>query len=195
VPCRNRVEPSVTVQAPRLGYFIPQAYAPKIGAILKRHGIALTALAKLPDLKSLTQFCASEVRFSKQPFEGRMRAQIFGEWHSLEDDVPQPSVFVSIAQPLARLVVALLEPEAPDSFAAWGFFNACFEQKEQLEPYVAEQIAREMLEGDSRLRTAFELKLKEDADFRADPAARLEFFWRHHASWDRQFNCYPIYRA
>ena len=43
----------------------------------------------------------------------------------------------------ARLVMHLLEPQAPDSFAAWGFFNACFEQKEYMEPYVAEQIARE----------------------------------------------------
>jgi hypothetical protein len=195
VPYRNRVEPSVMVQAPRLGYFIPQAYVPKIGMILKTHGIAITTLAMPPDLNSLAQFRASEVQFSKQPFEGRMRAQIFGEWRELKDDVPAPSVFVSIAQPLARLIVALLEPQAPDSFAAWGFFNACFEQKEQLEPYVAEQIAREILASDSRLRDAFELKLEEDPDFRADPAARLEFFWRHHASWDRQFNCYPIYRA
>jgi murein tripeptide amidase MpaA len=195
VPYRNRVEPAVTVQAPQLGYFIPQAYASKIGAILKTHGIAITTLAKPPDLNSLMQFRASEVQFSNLPFEGRMRARISGEWHGLKDDVPPPSVFVPIAQPLARLIVALLEPQAPDSFAAWGSFNACFEQKEQLEPYVAEQIARDMLAGDSRLRAAFEAKLKEDGDFSANPAARLEFFWRHHASWDRQFNCYPIYRA
>ncbi len=58
-------------------------------------------------------------------------------------------------QPLARLVLALLEPQAPDSFAAWGFFNACFEQKEQIEPYVAEKIAREMLAADPALRAEF----------------------------------------
>ena len=96
---------------------------------------------------------------------------------------------------LARLIVALLDPRAPDSFAAWGFFNACFEQKEQLEPYVAEQIARTLLESSPALRDAFERRLSGDAAFRADPAARLEFFWRHHESWDRNFNCYPIVRA
>jgi hypothetical protein len=89
----------------------------------------------------------------------------------------------------------LLEPQAPDSFAAWGFFNACFEKKEQLEPYVAEQIARELFTSNLKLREAFERRLKEDAAFRADPAARLEFFCRHHPSWDEQLNCYPIYRA
>ena len=123
-----------------------------------------------------------------------MRAAIVGEWLDLDREIPVPVFFVPIAQPLARLVVALLEPQAPDSFAAWGFFNAWFEQKEQLEPYVAEQIARELYASDVKLRAAFDRRLVEDAAFRADPASRLEFFCRHHASWDDQLNCYPIFR-
>jgi hypothetical protein len=34
------------------------------------------------------------------------------------------------------------EPRAPDSFAAWGFFNAHFDQKEYMENYVAEEVMR-----------------------------------------------------
>jgi hypothetical protein len=124
-----------------------------------------------------------------------MRADILGEWRTLDREYSALALFVPIAQPLARLVVALLEPQAPDSFAAWGFFNACFEQKEQLEPYVAEQIARELFARDSKLRDAFEHRLEDDPAFNADPAARLEFFCRHHASWDENLNCYPILRA
>ncbi len=124
-----------------------------------------------------------------------MRAEITGEWQRLALEIAAPALFVPVSQPLARLVVALLEPQAPDSFAAWGFFNACFEQKEQLEPYVAEQIARELYASDVKLREAFAAKLKDDAAFRADPAQRLEFFCRHHPSWDEQLNCYPIFRA
>jgi len=102
---------------------------------------------------------------------------------------------VPTAQPLARLIVALFEPQAPDSFAAWGFFNAHFEQKEHMEPYVAEQIAREMLARDSELARQFNEKLSADAAFAADPAARLEFFLRRHPSWDERYNLYPVYRA
>ena len=191
---RDRIEPATVVQAPRLGYFIPQAYAESIGARLKHHGILLTPAAKHLDA-ALEQFRASRVAFSRTPFEGRMRAEISGEWQRLDRKIAAPALFVSLSQPLARLIVALFEPQAPDSFAAWGFFNACFEQKEQLEPYVAEQIARDLYASDHKLREAFELKLKEDAAFRADPAQRLEFFCRHHPSWDEQLNCYPIYRA
>jgi Zinc carboxypeptidase len=195
VPYRSRIEPALMVQAPRSGYFIPHAYAQKIGARLTFHGIMTAPVPPALDLKSLQQFRASQVSFSKQPFEGRMRAAISGDWSPLNRQVAPPFLFVPMAQPLARLIVALLEPQAPDSFAAWGFFNACFEQKEQLEPYVAEQIARALFASDSRLREAFATRLEEDAAFRADPAARLEFFCRHHASWDEQLNTYPIYRA
>jgi hypothetical protein len=192
---RNRIEPAISVRAPRLGYFIPQAYADNIGSRLKHHGIITSPAGKHLQRAQLEQFRASVVWFSKQPFEGRMRAAIAGEWQSLARDIAAPALFVSIEQPLARLIVALLEPQAPDSFAAWGFFNACFEQKEQLEPYVAEQIARDVSASDPALREAFVRKLKDDAAFRADPAARLEFFCRHHPSWDEQLNCYAIYRA
>jgi hypothetical protein len=95
---------------------------------------------------------------------------------------------------LARLVVALFEPHAPDSLVSWGLFNACFEQKEQMEPYVAEQIAREMLDKDPRLAAEFMNQCERDAAFAASPAARLEFFLRRHASWDTRYNLYPVLR-
>jgi hypothetical protein len=192
---RNRIEPTIVVQAPRHGYFIPQAYAEPIGARLKRHGIVTAPAAKHLQHAPLEQFRATEVSFSKQPFEGRMRADIAGEWQSFAGEMAVQALFVPLAQPLARLIVALLEPQAPDSFAAWGFFNACFEQKEHMEPYVAELIARDLYASNHQLREAFDRKLKDDAAFRADPAQRLEFFCRHHPSWDEQLNCYPIYRA
>ena len=100
-----------------------------------------------------------------------------------------------ITQALSRLAMALLEPQAPDSLLAWGFFNACFEQKEALEPYVAEAIARDMWANDMNLRTAFNRRLAEDAAFAASADARLEFFLRRHASWDDQYMRYPVVRV
>jgi hypothetical protein len=193
VPYRSRIEPTLSARAPRQGYFVPRAYADEIVPRLKCHGIAVEP-APL-SLVQLEQFRARRVAFSSQPFEGRMRATISGAWETLDREIAARPLFVPIAQPLARLIVALLEPEAPDSFAAWGFFNACFEQKEHLEPYVAEQIARSVLTADPKLRHVFETRLAQDAAFRADPVARLEFFCRHHPSWDERLNCYPIYRV
>ena len=68
-------------------------------------------------------------------------------------------------------MMSLLEPQAPDSLAAWGFFAAAFERKEYMEDYVAEDVAREMLARDPALRERFERKLKDDSAFAADPQA------------------------
>ncbi|MGA2343099.1 MAG: M14 family zinc carboxypeptidase [Steroidobacteraceae bacterium] len=193
VPYRSRIEPTLAAQAPRQGYIVPRAYADEIVPRLKCHGITVEPAPS--SLEQLEQFRARRVAFSSQPFEGRMRATLSGAWETLHREIAARPLFVPIAQPLARLIVALLEPEAPDSFAAWGFFNACFEQKEHLEPYVAEQIARSVLAADPKLRHAFDARLAQDAAFRADPVARLEFFCRHHPSWDERLNCYPIYRV
>jgi hypothetical protein len=89
----------------------------------------------------------------------------------------------------------LLEPQAPDSLAAWGFFNACFEQKEHMEPYVAEQIAREMLEEQPQLREEFATLLAQDAAFASSPGARLDFFLSRHSSHDERHNLYPVFRV
>jgi hypothetical protein len=124
-----------------------------------------------------------------------MRVTLTGKWQAEEQGIPAGALFVPVAQPLVRLVLALLEPQAPDSFAAWGFFNAWFEQKEHLEGYVAEPLAREMLSADPQLAAEFQRQLAENPAFAASPAARLEFFHRRHASWDRQFNLYPIFRS
>jgi hypothetical protein len=63
-----------------------------------------------------------------------------------------------------------------------------------MEDYVAEEVAREMLADDGKLKAAFELRLKTDAAFARDPQARLEFFARRHSSWDDRYNLYPVLR-
>jgi len=97
-------------------------------------------------------------------------------------------------QPLAKLAINLLEPEAPDSLLSWGFFNAIFEQKEYGESYILEGLAREMMEDDPKLREEFEERLVNDAAFAASPAERLHFFYRRSKYWDPYMNVYPVGR-
>jgi hypothetical protein len=91
--------------------------------------------------------------------------------------------------------MTLLEPRSPDSFAAWGFFNANFEQKEFLEAYVAEDVAREILAKRPEVAAEFKQKLATDPAFAKDSRARLDFFFKLHPAWDERFNLYPIVRV
>jgi hypothetical protein len=195
VPFRDQVSPSLVVKAPLGGYVVPLAWTQDIGAHLAFHGIKYEAVRVRGPAAGVESYHASAVHFAAKPFEGRMRASLTGSWQREVQDIPLGALFVPIAQPLARLVMHLLEPEAPDSFAAWGFFNACFEQKEYMEPYVAEQIARTMLAEQPDLADEFARRLKEDAAFAASPSARLDFFLRRHSSWDSHYNLYPVLRV
>jgi len=195
VPLRDQVSASLVVAAPDSGYLLPPAFAADIAARLDAHGIAYETLSSARESFRGQAFRAARVKFAALPFEGRMRAAIEGAWQDETLSALAGALFVPVAQPLARLVVALFEPQAPDSFAAWGLFNACFEQKEHMEPYVAEQIAEQMLRNDPALGREFAHKLETDAEFAASPGARLEFFLRRHVSWDARYNLYPVLRV
>jgi hypothetical protein len=64
-----------------------------------------------------------------------------------------------------------------------------------MEPYVAEQVAEEMLAHDPKVAAAFKKRLAEDPKFAADPDARLDYFYRLSPSWDERLNLYPVYRV
>jgi len=126
------------------------------------------------------------VKWPSGPFEGRFMPRVEAEPTRESRTFAAGSIVVSLQQTLAKVAINLLEPQAPDSLLAWGFFNAIFEQKEYGEHYVLETLAREMMEKDPELRSEFQKKLSTDASFAASPAARLEFFYKRSPYWDQQ---------
>ena len=194
VPFWGDVRAKVVVRAPRGGYVVPPAHAAWLAERLALHGIAFERRSDSAQARAVETFRPGKVAFGTAPYEGRTTASFVGQWQPERRDLPAGSLFVPIAQPKARLVLALLEPLSGDSFAAWGFFNAAFEGKEYMEDYVAEQVARDMLAKDPEIAALFAQRLAEDPQFAKDPAARLEFFYRRHPSWDERRDLYPVYR-
>ncbi len=194
IPLRDDLQPDIRVDAPLAGYIVPATHAGWAGERLSRHGVAFREIGALADAAVQT-FRADKVSFGSRPVEGHQRLSVEGSWKPESRNIPAGSLFVPIAQPRARLVMAMLEPLAPDSLLAWGEFNSAFEKKEYMEDYVAEAVAREMLANDPELAREFEQRLQEDPGFAADPDARLEFFHRRHSSWDERLNLYPVMRT
>jgi hypothetical protein len=194
LPLKYEVTPALTVIAPARGYYVPTAHAAWMAERLAVHGIEFQRLDAPEPAAALQTFRADEVSHEATTFEGRPRTTVKGTWRDEPRDIGAGALFVPIAQPKARLVMSLLEPQAPDSFVSWGFFDTAFEKKEYLENYVAEEVARQMLEQDPALRAEFEQRLHEDAAFAGSPDARLEFFHRRHPSWDERYGLYPVYR-
>ncbi|MDC8760419.1 M14 family metallopeptidase [Janthinobacterium fluminis] len=195
VPLRDEILADLSVAAPAGGYLVPAAHAARVGAKLRQHGVAFAQLKDAPGKVEVETFRAEQLKFGAQSFEGRQTLALTGAWRAEARSVGAGALFVPIAQPKARLVMALLEPQAPDSLLAWGWFNTAFERKEYMEEYVAEDVAREQLAADPALAAEFKRKLEGDAAFAASARARLEFFARRHASWDERFMLYPVMRS
>ena len=193
VPLKDDIRPALVIDVPGAGYLVPAAEASWVADVLKTHGVEYRLLGK-PWQGEAGAFRATKTSFGSGPVEARQRLTVEGEWRQEARSVPAGTLFVPIAQAKSRLVMALLEPQAPDSLLAWGRFNNAFERKEYMEDYVAESVARDMLR-DPAVKAEFERRLREDKAFSDDPAARLEFFYRRHPSWDERYRLYPVLRV
>jgi hypothetical protein len=193
VPLREALAPSLTVRAPRGGYLVPPPHAGWVARKLALHGLSFSVLDAPRDAAAVQTFTAATARFRGQSYEGRQTVTLTGAWKDDVQALPRGTLFVPAAQPRLFLAMHLLEPTAPDSFAAWGFFNAHLEQKEYLEDYLTEAFARELLK-DPKVKAEFDARLKDEA-FAKDPEARLAFFAARHPSHDRRLNLIPVYRV
>ena len=194
LPLRYEVQPALTVTAPATGYIVPAAHATWMSDKLALHGIEFQRVVAPQSASAVQTFRADKAAVAAGTFEGRSVTTVEGVWRDEKRDIGAGALFVPIAQPKARLVMSLLEPQAADSFVSWGYFSTAFERKEYMENYVTEAVARQMLSQDATLKAEFERRLREDAAFAGSPNARLEFFYRRHPSWDERYGLYPVYR-
>ena len=195
VPLRDVVIPGRSVTAPRGGYLVPRQHAAHVARQLGIHGIEFRTLGHALANARVETFRADKTTLTPSSVEGHQRIALEGKWTQDTQTIAPGALFVPIAQPKLRLVMAILEPQSSDSLASWGDFNNAFEQKEYMEAYVAEDVARDMLKRDKKVKAEFERRLKDDAEFAKNPQARLEFFARRHSSWDDRFNLYPVFRT
>jgi hypothetical protein len=195
VPLRDEIVPGKSVVAPQAGYLVPAAYSQLVAEKLKIHDVKFRELAAPLKGAAVEAFRATEITFVRRSDEGHQSLTVNGAWKAETRDFGSGALFVPIAQPKARLVIAMLEPQAPDSLCTWGLFNGAFERKEYMEDYVTEEVAREQLAADSKLAAEFKQRLADDPDFAHSPAVRLEFFARRHSSWDERFGLYPVART
>src|SRR2546425_852533 len=191
VPMYNDFKPKISV-APPLYYIVPPQWKDVI-EVLKFHGLRLQQTIEMATL-DIEGYRFTDIAWPTASFEGRFMPSYKTELVSERRRFPAGSVVVPLAQPTANVAIQLLEPQAPDSFVAWGFFNAIFEQKEYAETYVLEQLAREMMAARPELQSEFKRRLASDPEFAASPHERLKFFYVRSPYWDPELNLYPVGR-
>jgi hypothetical protein len=201
IPRPARLETTLAIAPPR-AYIVPAQWTAAI-EVLEAHGLQLERTTHTWSAPVDTYRC-TDLKWNAQSFEGHhvMFSPLFaarafsGHCTPVREQLsfPAGSVVIAMDQRAAKVAMEWLEPEAPDSAVAWGYFDAVFEQKEFAEDYVVEKLAREMMAKDPKLREEFEQRVESDKQFAADPKARLDFFYQRSPWWDRELGLYPVGR-
>ncbi len=191
IPIFNKANSEKKISVP-VAYLIPQQFS-EIIDVIKTHQIKFNVLKSTKTVE-VEKYKFEDVQFAPRPYEGRQLPSFKCDSFIEIVDVEAGTLIVHTNQRQLRVIVNLLEPEAPDSFVNWGFFNAFFERKEYAEAYVMEPYAKKMLEENQTLRSEFYKKLNEDELFRNNGGERLDFFYKHSPFYDKGENVYPILR-
>ncbi len=191
IPFFNDVRITKTISVPK-AYIIPKEFE-YLNEILQIHGVKCEKVGLAKDIL-VEEYNFTKSTFAPKPYEGRMCVQVTCASTKKKIQILAGSFIIHTNQRTNRVIVNLLEPESPDSFVSWGFFNAFFERKEYAEPYIMEPIASQMLKNDETLKEEFFEKLK-DEEFKNDPKARLDFFYQRSAFFDINEKKYPILRV
>ncbi len=186
---QTRVSQSI---APPAAYLVPPQWT-EIIERLELHGVRFFRLKRAQTL-DVESYRFEDVSFRTTPYESRQIPRYKTIPTHERREFVAGTVVVPLDQPRAKLAVHLLEPDAPDSFLAWGLLNVIFEQKEYAEAYVMEPIARRMLADDPDLRREFEEKLAQNEEFAGNPGQRLDFCYRRSPYYDELKDRYPVAR-
>lgn len=103
--------------------------------------------------------------------------------------------FIPTNQFAIKYLLETLEPEAPDSFFNWNFFDAILQQKEGYSAYVFEDLAVEFLAKNPTLKEKFETKKAEDKSFAENGSAQLEWIYKNSDYYEPSHLTYPVYRV
>lgn len=183
--------PRTTVTVPK-GYYVPRAWTAAV-TLLQSHGVRMEAVkAATPVEAEAARF--SKVSFPPQPFESRFLPQYETAWSRIRTTIQPGDWFVPVEQPLGKLVVNLLDPQAPDSVVKWGLMNAIFEMKEYAADYIFEPLAEKVFSADPKLKAEFEAALAADAALAGNRRARLEWVYRRTPFYEPDKDLYPILR-
>nr|MBP9583345.1 M14 family metallopeptidase [Ignavibacterium sp.] len=163
IPIFNKANSLKKITVPA-AYLIPPQFSQVI-EIINTHQIKVN-LVKAKRILKVQRYKFEKVQFASRPYEGRQLPSFTCSAFNETAEIEAGSLIVYTNQRALRVIVNLLEPEAPDSFVNWGFFNAFFERKEYAEAYVMEPYAKQMIKDDSLLRNEFYKKLNEDESFK-----------------------------
>ena len=189
----NTFKVTATARRPT-AYIIPRAWV-EVADILRRNGATLEPLAHDVTVP-VEVYYFQDFKTTPKPFEGHYvhsQAQLRTATETTAFHQGDFVVYLTAAAPL-RYLLETLEPQATDSFFAWGFFDSVLQPKEHYSDYVFEDVAADLLRRDPTLRQRLEKLKQQDPAFAANGPAQLEWVYLNSPYHEAGHNRYPVVR-
>jgi len=189
VPFYNSYKSTLTISKP-IAYIIPQAYE-KVVNRMKRNGIKVNRLSE----NVTTEMELYYIRDFKtrDAYEGHyLHYNIEVETKNQQQTYRKGDYVIFVNQAGNNFILSVLEPQAPDSYFAWNFFDAILQQKEYFSSYVFEETALEILEANPQLKAALEKKKTEEEEFAKSARAQLDFVYKRSPFYEQTHQLYPV---
>ena len=187
----NYVKPKNSTTIPK-GYVIPKNWH-RVIELLKINRIEMTEL-KQDSTLTVESYKIDDYKTATSPFEGHyMHYNTEVTTTTQEVTFKKGDYLIDTKQPNIRYLLATLEPEAPDSFFNWNYFDTILQQKEHFSPYVFEDKAEIILNNNPTLKAEFETK-KLDSVFAKNSYLQLDWIHKNSAHYETSHLQYPIYR-
>lgn len=177
-----------------LGFLIPAAWS-NIADELALQGVTMERTTKDLSDQTLDGWRFADVKKQSYPFEGRTFTDYTVKPVQEKMHMPVGSYYVPMNQPRARIIMAMLHPEAPDALARYGFFDAVVGEgrgRIGAGEYLSVPIATKMATDHPELWKEFQSKVDSDSTFANDPDARLRWWIERSNYQPSAVGRYPI---
>ncbi|WP_298237952.1 M14 family metallopeptidase [uncultured Algibacter sp.] len=192
VAYQNYFKPSLKVEIPK-AYIIPQGWH-RIIDLLKLNDVEMIQIEK-DTLIEVESYRIRDYKTRQQPYEGHYQHyDVF--LSKLDESIKfiKGDYLINTNQPSIRYILETLEPQGPDSFFNWNFFDTILQQKEGFSPYVWEDKALKLLENNPELEATFEHRKKDLTVFRNNWYAQLDWLHKQSIHYEKAHLQYPVYR-
>ncbi len=193
IPYYHFYKPQKQVKIPT-AYIIPRSWW-NVVDLLKLNNVEMIQLKK-DTLIAVEKYKIADYNTAGSAYEGHYPHSNTTVQKTMEKIIFQKGDYYIPTQQFAvKYLLETLEPEAPDSFFNWNFFDGILQQKEGFSAYVFEDLAVEILAKDSVLKEKLEHKKAEDKSFSDNGAAQLDWIYKNSVYYEPSHLTYPVYRV
>jgi hypothetical protein len=193
IPFYNDYKATKEVVIPNF-YVVPKSQW-QIIDLLKLNAIEMQPLAKDTEIE-VESYKIASYETSKSPYEGH-----YGHYNTVvvksteKVQFRKGDLMINTQQAGVKYLMETLEPEAVDSYFNWNFFDPILQQKEYFSAYVFEDLAKEILDKNPKLKAEFEAKKQQEKAFANNGSWQLDWVYKHSPYYEKAHLQYPVYRV